>query len=451
MFHVKHIKIINGAHLNKFELRKNHRAQAQDKNQNNENIASTELSISLKILSEVKSGKNLNEVFNQNINNTNLNVSKIKDITYGVMRYYFILNAILNDLAKNEPQQEIKILLLIAFYEIKHTKKPAYAITNDIVDLSFKLTKNIQIKNFTNAIIRNFLRTQTELEKKLASKLEYKYNFPEWIIVKLKKDYPDNWEKIIEYSNRKPKISLRINPSKIKTDEYIKYLDKENIGYKLVNDAIMLDSTIAVEKIPFFKEGYVSIQDTNAQKLKNVIKFSANQYILDACSAPGGKACQILENNKVNLLALDIDKNRLDKVRQSLTRLNLNANTICADASKLDWWDKKQFDTIIADVPCSASGTLKRNPDIKLHRQLDDIRNFVTTQRNIILNLWNTLKNDGHMVYITCSIFKEENQENISFFKQKLDGVKVVSELQLLPDNNGDGFYYCVLKKNLGK
>src|SRR6185437_3022487 len=177
MFHVKHIKIINGAHLNKFELRKNHRAQAQDKNQNNENIASTELSISLKILSEVKSGKNLNEVFNQNINNTNLNVSKIKDITYGVMRYYFILNAILNDLAKNEPQQEIKILLLIAFYEIKHTKKPAYAITNDI-----------QIKNFTNAIIRNFLRTQTELEKKLASKLEYKYNFPEWIIVKLKKD-----------------------------------------------------------------------------------------------------------------------------------------------------------------------------------------------------------------------------------------------------------------------
>ncbi|HLX54567.1 MAG TPA: 16S rRNA (cytosine(967)-C(5))-methyltransferase RsmB, partial [Aquella sp.] len=407
-------------HMNKLELRKNKIKPILSKEQNNERIVPTDLNVVLKILSEVISGKNLNEVFNQNINNANLNIGKIKDITYGVMRYYFILNSILNDLAKNEPQLEIKILLLIALYEIKYTKKPAYAITNDIVDLSFKLTKNIKIKNFTNAIIRNFLRTQIELEKKLVSNLEYKYNFPQWIISKLRKDYPDNWENIIEYSNRKPKISLRINPNKTNIDDYIKYLDKENISYKLVDNIVVLDSTIAIEKIPFFKEGYVSIQDTNAQKLKDIIKFNPNQYILDACSAPGGKACQILENNKVNLLAIDIDKNRLDKVQQSLTRLNLNANTICADASKLDWWDNKQFDIIIADVPCSASGTLKRNPDIKLHRQLSDIKNFVITQRNIILNLWNTLKNDGHMVYITCSIFKEENQENISFFRQKL-------------------------------
>lgn len=444
MFHVKHKMNKQTLTLNKL---KNKTKLSTTKKLNPQSIASTDLSVILKILLEVMSGKNLNEVFNQNIANPNINISRVKDVTYGVMRYYFILDTILSSLIKSDPQQEIKLLLLIAFYEIKYTKKPEYAITNDIVDLSFKLTKNIKIKNFTNAIIRNFLRIQIELEKKLESNLEYKYNFPEWLIVKLKRDYPNNWEKIIEYSNIKPKISLRINSNKIKLDDYIKYLGEGDIDYKLIDNIIVLDNTLAVEKIPFFKEGYVSIQDINAQKLKEVIKFNDDQYILDACSAPGGKACQILENNQLELLALDIDENRLDRVRQNLSRLNLNANTVCANASNLDWWDNKQFDIIIADVPCSASGTLKKNPDIKLHRQVSDIKNFVATQRNIILNLWKLLKDDGHMVYITCSIFKEENQENINYFKEVLENIKVIKEIQLLPDNNGDGFYYCVLYK----
>ncbi|MCC2626148.1 MAG: hypothetical protein K0R14_2021 [Burkholderiales bacterium] len=407
----------------------------------------TDLHLILKILSEVISGKNLNESFNKNINVENINVSRVKDVTYGVMRYFFILNYIINKLIKNDPESEIRILLLIALYEIKYSKKPAYAITNDIVEFSFKLTKNIKIKKFVNAIIRNFLRRQIELEKELANNLEYKYNAPQWLINKLKNDYSDNWESILNCSNNKPKICLRVNSKKITVDDYIKYLNEENIKYKLVDKVIVLDNTIAIEKIPFFKEGYVSIQDIHAQKLKDVIKFEPNQYVLDACSAPGGKSCQILENNQVNLLALDIDNNRLDKVRQNLDRLNLKANTICANAAEMDWWDKKQFDVIIADVPCSASGTFKKNPDIKFHRKVSDIKNFVATQREIICNLWQMLKDNGNMVYITCSIFKEENQDNISFFKQKLKDIKVISEMQLLPDGNGDGFYYCVLKK----
>ncbi len=411
------------------------------------NIDSTELNIIFKILSEVVSGKNLNESFNKNINVNNINVSKIKDLTYGGMRYYYILNSIINKLIKTEPDKEIRILLLIALYEIKYSKKPAYAVTNDIVNFSFKLTKNIKVKNFVNAIIRNFLRKQTELEQDLLNNLEYKYNSPEWLINKLKKDYSDNWENIINYSNNKPKVCLRINTKKIKISDYIKNLDQEEIGYKLINDVVVLDNTISIDKIPLFREGYVSIQDTHAQKLKDVIKFEPNSYVLDACSAPGGKACQILENNQVNLLALDIDNTRLDKVQQNLDRLNLQAKIICANAAQLDWWDKKQFDAIIADVPCSASGTCKKNPDIKFQRKLNDIKNFVNTQREIIFNLWQTLKDNGYLVYITCSIFREENQDNISFFKQNLKGIKVISELQLLPDENGDGFYYCMLKK----
>ncbi|MCC2644375.1 MAG: hypothetical protein K0R94_153 [Burkholderiales bacterium] len=452
--------------MNKIFLKKyDQHISAPDKKSKNINIVSSELIIIFKIISEVISGKNLAEVFNQYIVNQNINISRVKDVTYGVMRNYFILNAILKSLIKSEPQNEIKFLLLIAFYEIKFTKKPAYAITNDIVDLSFKLIKNIKIKNFTNAIIRSFLRTQNEIERKLTENSEYKYNFPKWIINKLKKDYTNNWQNIIACSNTKPKISLRLNPNKIKLIEYIKYLDTENIDYKLIPliksitfkdktniateglDKVIVIDNISVEKIPFFKEGYVSIQDINAQNLKNIINIKDNQYILDACSAPGGKACQILENNQVNLLAMDIDKNRLEKVQQNLNRLNLKADILCADAGKLDWWDNQHFDIIIADVPCSASGTLKRNPDIKFHRQPSDINNFVTTQRSIILNLWKTLKSKGYMVYITCSIFKEENQENIAFFKQNLEKVIIVNEIQLLPDNDSDGFYYCVLQK----
>lgn len=403
--------------------------------------------IVLKILLKVLSGKNLNEIFNQNITNQQVNISKVKNLCYGVMRQYFILNWILNSLAKNKPTPKIAIILLIAIYEIKYTKKPVYAITNDLVELSFELTKNIKIKGFVNGIIRNFLRQQVEIETKLSTNQEYKYNLPIWMINKIKKDYPNNWNNIIDNLNKNPKISLRINFKKININEYTKYLDKEDINYKIINNIIIFENTLAIEKIPLFKNGYVSIQDLHAQKLIEIIKLKNDEYVLDSCSAPGGKACQILENNQINLLALDIDAKRLDKVRQNLSRLNLTAKTLCADASNLLWWDKKKFDTIIADVPCSASGTIKRNPDIKFHRKATDIKNFVHSQKNIILNLWQCLKDNGHLVYITCSIFKEENQNNINFFRQELANVQIINELQLLPDENGDGFYYCILKK----
>lgn len=406
-----------------------------------------EYDIIYNILLDVISGKNLNESFNKNIKESEANISKIKDISYGVMRNYFILKSILENLAKTKPQQDIYILLLIAIYEIKFTKKPAYAVTNDIVEQSYKLTKSIQIKNFVNAVIRNFIRTQNDLKNTLSNNQEFKYNLPFWIIHKLKKDYRENWKSIIENSNQKPKIALRINSTKTSLDKYMLHLETENVKYKLVNNIIILENTLAVEKIPFFAEGYVSIQDINAQKLVEIIKFKPNEYILDACSAPGGKACQILESNKVRLLALDIDKLRLDKVEQNLNRLNLKANIVCGDAASLLWWDNNKFDTIIADVPCSATGTLKRNPDIKIHREISDINKFVSTQRKIILNLWKTLKNNGQMLYITCSIFKEENQENIKFFEQELKDLKVLDEIQFWPTKDSDGFYYCLLEK----
>jgi 16S rRNA (cytosine967-C5)-methyltransferase len=401
-----------------------------------------------KILLSVFSGKNLGEEFNKNIKeNKELNISKIKDTSSGVLRYYFILDKILGKLYKLKPDNNILVILFIAIYEIKYTKKPQYAISNECVNLVYRLTNNIKIKNFVNAIIRNFLRSQKEIESELKNNLEYSYNFPLWLIDKIKINNPDKYEEIIKNLNSKSKLSLRINIKKTSLDKYCQVLKDNNILYNIKDETIILYKNIKIENIPLFKEGFVSIQDINAQKLNKILEFQDNSYVLDACAAPGGKTCQILENNNVKLLAIDIDKTRIKKIEQNLERLDLDATVICGDASKTNWWNSHKFDTIIADLPCSATGTIKKNPDIKINRRDTDIKNFVEKQRKIILNLWNILKDDGCLVYITCSIIPEENQDNIKYLLDKLKNAKQIKELKILPDEYGDGFYYCLLKK----
>ena len=312
------------------------------------------------------------------------------------------------------------------------------------MNLAFQLTENDANKNFVNAVLRNFIRKKDELK---SGDLETKYNMPLWFINKLKHDYPHNYVAILQNLNLEPKLGLRVNTRKISQDEYIKLLEQEQIDYILRNNKIVLNKVIGIDKIPLFNEGSVSIQDSAAQQLIDFYSFTGDNYVLDACSAPGGKACQVLENIDLELIALDINTNRLQKVEQNLQRLHLKALTQTGDASDLSWWDKRQFDAIIADVPCSATGTIKRNPDIKLHRNLNDIGNFVNTQRAIILNLWETLKVGGKLIYITCSVFKEENQENIQFFIKELKNANFIKELQILPTQYNDGFYYCLLEK----
>jgi 16S rRNA (cytosine967-C5)-methyltransferase len=412
-----------------------------------------EYELVLDILNLVLSGKNLSEVFNKVIDDNaskkifDINIGRIKDISYGVLRHYFELNYILKKLCKHKPDSKVLIILIIGFYELLYTQKPPFAIVNDLVSFSHQQTKNSKFKGFINAVLRNFLRQKNQIKEQITENLECTYNFPQWFIKKLQMDYKNSWLQIITSLNQKPKISLRLNS--IDRAKYIEYLQQANITYTIQDNTIILQNSIAIPKLPLFDEGKVSIQDINAQRLLKLAPLKNNQYILDACSAPGGKACQILENYDVELVALDVAPDRIIKLKQNLNRLNLDAKILCADASILSWWDKRLFDLIIADVPCSATGTIKHNPDIKLHRQLDDIQNFVITQRKIVLNLWQTLKPGGFLVYITCSIFKEENQDNIEFLIQHLANIKKVKEWIFLPDEYGDGFYYALLQKTI--
>lgn len=409
-----------------------------------------EYQIIIDVLSAVFNGENLGKSFNDNVANLDkkINISKIKDISYGVLRNYYVIESILNKLVTKKPKDEIiKIILLIAIYEIKYTKKPDHAVTNDMVEFSFSLLQNQQIKGFINAVVRNYIRRKEEIDISVSNSQVAKYNFPKWWITKLTKDYPKQYQQILSNLNIIPKINLRVNPKKISLEKYMLLLQNENIEFTLIENKISLTQTIAINKLPLFNEGAVSVQDIHAQKLIELIEVNKNDYILDACSAPGGKLCQILENYDVEVLALDIEQNRLDKVRENLERLNLKARLIHGDATTHDWWNKRLFDVIIADVPCSASGTVKRNPDIKIHRNPSDIGNFVLTQRYIITNLWQMLKIGGTMVYITCSIFKEENEDNISYFKEIMPGIKIIKSFSLLPTEYADGFFYCILQK----
>lgn len=407
-----------------------------------------EYKIIIKILLEVLSGKNLTESFNGAIDEK-INISKIKDIAYGVLRNFYFLEAIFLKLVTKEVKDiQIKLLLIVAFYEIKFTQKPVHAITSDLVNLSYEVTRNQKIKGFVNAVIRTYLREKEQIESGLKSNRAAAYNFPLWWIKKIQTEYPNDYQDILLNSNLIPKTNLRVNLRKISQEKYIEILKDNGIEFTLSENKISLDRTIAVKNIPFFSEGFVSIQDLHAQKLADLFKPNTGDYILDACAAPGGKTCQLLENFAVDILASDISKERLNKVEENLKRLGLKGRLQVADARSSTWWDKKEFDAIIADVPCSASGTLKHNPDIKLQRKPEDIANFVKTQRAIVENLWPMLKVGGMMVYITCSIFREENELNIAYFQQNLPAMQVVEQLQLLPTRSADGFFYCVLTKN---
>lgn len=400
----------------------------------------------LNILLEVYVGKNLNDVLIRYNNQDNF--PKIKNITYGILRNYFSINYSIDKLVKHSNLQS-RILLQIGIFELKYSKKPEYAVINDLVNFSFDLTENEKIKNFINGVLREYLRQVELLDLDIQKDYSLKYNIPNWIITKLKKQSKENYLQILNGFNHHPAFGLRVNKRKINQDEYLLKLDEVNIEYKLIQNKICLVKPINITELPFFNDGFISIQDVAAQSSIEILtKYQVPaKYVLDACAAPGGKTCQLLENINCEVVALDVNENRLNKVSDNLKRLNLEAQLKLGNAMNKLWWNKKLFDLIIADVPCSASGTLKRNPDIKINRRESDIVNFVETQRNIVINLWDMLDTNGFMLYITCSIFKEENQDNIEWFKSNLNDFELIEQFQIIPTEYNDSLFYALIKK----
>ena len=403
-----------------------------------------------KIIQEVVQGKNIEKLFNQYIGK-NHNISLVKDIVYGSIRDIYLNEYFLNKLISVELKNlDIKYLLLNAFYQLSNQSIKSFTIVNENVKAA-KLINN-KFSGLVNGVLRNFLRKKPEFQDPF--ELRLKYSYPEWWVEKLKNQYPQDYETILKIGNTRAPIFLRVNVKKITHVDYITLLEKNNINYELILDKnyIQINDSINVQNLPGFVEGLIYIQDPAAQLAINFLDLKNDLKILDLCAAPGGKATHILERFNVLLDCYDINEERLSLIRDNLNRLGLEANIL----SHLK--TSHQYDRILIDAPCSGSGVVRRNVDIKIMRREEDIKKFQKPQMQLLEQGWSHLKKNGKLLYITCSIFNDENEDVIRLFLKKHTDVTLEKthipkdfsfiDSQLIPNSNHDGLFFKLLSKN---
>ena len=401
---------------------------------------------------KVAAGANLNDVLTQvraQHEWTPQEWGTIQDLSYGSQRYRGSLNGYLR-LRVPKPLSEPKLeaLLIVAMYQLMYTQNAQHAVVNEAVQAAGKLADG-KFKSLINAVLRQVIREECKLHKVVLQDTEAKYNLPQWWIDKLKNDYPKYWHNIVAASQLPPPLTLRVNRRHMTGEAYLALLAEQEIEASLLGEqAVRLKQATSVVNLPQFSEGVVSVQDWGAQQAALLLNPQAGERVLDACAAPGGKTGHILELADVDLLALDVDAKRLRRVAENVERLGLPARLQAADASKLDgWYDGVQFDAVLADVPCTASGVVKRHPDIKWLRRKTDAQSVALQQHQMLDVLWSTVKVGGRMLLATCSVFPEENQQQLQAMLSRHANARLRLEEQLLPNDAQDGFYYALIDK----
>ncbi|MFD2179111.1 16S rRNA (cytosine(967)-C(5))-methyltransferase RsmB [Veronia pacifica] len=386
----------------------------------------------------------------------------LQEICYGVLRWLPRLEAIaqtLMDKPLKGKQRVFHHLILVGLYQLNYMRVPAHAAVGETVDAT-KPLKKPQLRGLVNAVLRNYQRDQDALNEKAVSHDAGRYGHPGWLLKLLQEAYPENWQQVVDNNHQKAPMWLRVNRQHNSRDDYLQRLTDAGIegeAHPEATDAIRLVSPCDVTKLPGFDEGWVSVQDAAAQLSVDYLQPEAGELILDCCAAPGGKTCHILEHQPdARVVAIDADENRLTRVKENLERLNLSAEVICGDAREPDvWWQGEKFDRILLDAPCSATGVIRRHPDIKWLRRADDIEQLVTLQAEIFDAMWQKLKPGGTLVYATCSITPQENAQQVTAFLNRHQDVSLLTGdalqpgRQILPGQDDmDGFYYAVLQKH---
>ena len=391
----------------------------------------------------------------------------LQQLCYGTLRYYPKLTAYLN-LLLSKPfkakDKDLEAVLACSLYQLLETRVPSHAAVNEAVT-TCKALKKLWAKGLVNAVLRRFLRERDQLDSTLESDQAFKTAHPDWLVELWREAWPDQLDNIIAANNAQPPMTLRVNQSHSNPTSYLKQLATANIEASATlfsPDGITLKHPQDVLPLPGFTEGNISVQDEAAQLSAHLLALQPGQRILDACCAPGGKTCHILEQvkNNADVVALDISANRLERVEENLKRLGLQATLVAADAVDTNtWWDDKPFDRILLDAPCSATGVIRRHPDVKLLRKPTDIAKLAKLQLALLNALWPLLQEDGVLLYATCSTLPQENDQvilsflnsNPSVALEKLSlnaGIETSAGRQLFPQVGGhDGFYYALLKK----
>lgn len=381
----------------------------------------------------------------------------MQDITYRTMRQLGRAETLLGMLANKPPSSaELQGLLCCALALISHSGDDAPYESFTVVDQAVTATAAdagiAHAKGMVNAVLRRFLRERDALLRQALTQPVARWNYPAWWIDGVKAAYPQEWESILHAGNRAPPLTLRVNQRKSTVADYLQTLADHGIAATHIGPfAVRLERPTPVARIPGFSDGIVSVQDAAAQLAAPLLDLRDGMRVLDACAAPGGKTGHILESAAVELLALDSDTQRLTRIEENLQRLQLDATLRTGDASATDWWDGKPFDRILADVPCTASGIVRRHPDIRWLRREGDAAQLATLSARILDNLWRMLQPDGKLLFVTCSLWPQESEMQAAAFAARHDTVRLPAPGQLLPaagtEQDYDGLFYALFQK----
>ncbi|MEO7057600.1 MAG: 16S rRNA (cytosine(967)-C(5))-methyltransferase RsmB [Caldimonas sp.] len=391
-------------------------------------------------------------------------------LAFHALRWLGAAEAARAALAPKRPPPEVDALLLTALALLWPPGEPPYA-EHTLVDQAVAAAKvrSPRSASFVNAVLRRFVREREALVATLLRQPTARFNHPAWWLDRLRADWPDDWRAIADADNLHPPMTLRVNVRRSSPEAYVRRLVEAGIGGRVAGAAaVVLDTPCPVTALPGFADGEVSVQDAAAQLAAPLLLGTtpaAGMRVLDACAAPGGKTAHLLELAELDLVAVDRDAARLVRVDETLARLGLHATTLAADAAEpASWWDGRAFDAILLDAPCSASGIVRRHPDVRWLRRASDIASLAERQSRLLKALWPLLASGGHLLYCTCSVFRAEGQDRIDAFLQRHGDAALAADraspghLLPLPDNAGtpvapgtsgaaDGFFYALLHR----
>jgi 16S rRNA (cytosine967-C5)-methyltransferase len=391
----------------------------------------------------------------------------VQELSYGTLRWYYRLDAMLQRLLKKPLKQrdaDVRCVLLLGLYQLDQLAMPQRVAVNETVQATHALNKQ-WASGLVNAVLRNYQRQSTQLQQAVAVEPVARFAHPAWLIERLQSDWPDDWESILMANNARPPFSLRINRQRMTRTEYLETLTDLSLEARPlahVDTGIRLDRPVSVDILPGFDEGYISVQDGAAQLAAGLLDLQPGQRVLDACAAPGGKTAHILEAEPAlaEHTAVDIEARRLLRIRENLSRLSLSANLLQGDATATaDWWDGQSYDRILLDVPCSATGVIRRHPDIKLLRRAEDITGLVRLQTQLLQAMWPLLSSGGMLLYCTCSVLADENSDQIGRFlaaREDAAELPIAADWghecrygrQIFPgENEMDGFYFACITR----
>lgn len=389
-----------------------------------------------------------------------------QELCYGTLRWYHRLDAIGKELLKKPlkaKDADIHSLILMGFYQLEYMNTPPHAAVSATAEATRELGKGWAVK-LVNGVLRQFQRGHDDIIAKIDQKPAAQHSHPQWLMERLRKDWPDQYQAILKVNNENPPMNLRVNQRHQSRDDYLQRLigaGIEAIASKHADSAIHLIKPMDVHSLPGFDAGDCSVQDIAAQLVPALMDLQDGQTALDACAAPGGKTGHLLEAADLELMALDVDERRNDRVEENLQRLNLSADIRSGDAAEPGTWLEpgRTFDRILLDAPCSGTGVIRRHPDIKVLRRPTDIPALAERQLTLLNRLWPTLNPGGLLLYVTCSVMKAENSEVIAqFLEQHPDAEEDPIQAdwghpqphghQTLPGEAGmDGFYFARLRK----